>query len=127
MKLEITRSIKAQQCEIIAKLSKLNVPSKRAVFDDANNEEYFVGMMRTLMKFWKRCESKKNHLSMTKSSLSRHLVNLKVLPTSTALKLYTSLSTSKTNCFAQMFKRKLDICMKNCDDRLKRFSKTFTN
>ena len=49
------------------------------------------------MKIWKQCELKKNHLSMTKSSLSRHLVNLKVLPTSKALKLSTSLSlTSKT-------------------------------
>lgn len=74
------------------------------------------------MKFWKRCELKKNHLSMTKSSLSRHLVNLKVLPTSKALKLYTSLSsTSKTNRFAPMFKQKLNICMMNYDDRLRPF------
>ena len=111
-KLEITQLIKAQQCEIIAKLSKSNASSKWATFNDANNEEYCVVMMRTLTKLWKQCELKKNHLSMTKSNLSRHLVNLKVLPTSKALKLYTSLSsTSKTNCFAPMFKRKLDICM----------------
>ena len=62
-------------------------------------------------------ELKKDHLSMTKSSLSRHLLNLKVLPTSKALKLYTTLSsTSTTSCFAMMFKRKLGICMMNYDD-----------
>ena len=52
MKPEITRLIKAQQCEIIAMLSKLNAPSKRATFDEANNEEYCVVIMRTLMKIW---------------------------------------------------------------------------
>ena len=40
-----------------------------------------------------------------KSSLSRHLLNLKVPPTSKALKLYTALpSISTTNCFARVFK-----------------------
>ena len=39
-----------------------------------------------------------------KIQLSRHLMNLKVLPTSKTLKLYTTLSsTSTTNCFAPMF------------------------
>ena len=47
-----------------------------------------------------------------KSNLSRHWLNLKVLPISKALKLYTMLSsTSTTNPFALMFKRKLDIFM----------------
>ena len=127
MKPKITHLIEAQQCEIIAMLSKPNAPSKWATFYDANNEEYCVVMMRTLMKFWKRCELK-NHLSMMKCSLSRHLMNLKVLPTAKALKLYTSLSsTSKTNCFAPMVKRKLDICMMNCNNCLRPFNKTFTN
>ena len=53
MKLEITRLIEAQQCEIIAKLSKPNTLSKQVAFDDAKNEEYCVVMMRTLMEFWK--------------------------------------------------------------------------
>ena len=80
------------------------------------------------MKLWKRCELKKNHLSMTKSNLSRHLLNLKVLLTSKALKFYTTLSsTSTTNCFALMFKRKLDRCMMNCDDHFRRFSEALTN
>ena len=80
-------------------------------------------------KFWKRCELKKNHLSMTKSNLSRHLPNLKVLPTSKTLKLYTTLSsTSTTNCFAPpMFKRKLDRCMMNRDNHLRHFNKTLIN
>ena len=60
--------------------------------------------------------------------LSRHLMNLKVLPTSKALKFYTTLSlTSTTNCFAPMFKQKLDRCMMNCDDRLRHFSEMLTN
>ena len=42
------------------------------------------------LKLWKQCELKKNHLSMTKSNLSRHLLNMKVWPTSKALKLYTT-------------------------------------
>ena len=45
-----------------------------------------------------------------------------------ALKLYTTLSlTSSTKCFAPMFKRKLDICMMNCDNHLRRFNETLTN
>ena len=35
--------------------------------------------------------------------------------------------TSTTNCFARMFKRELDICMMNCDDRLRHFNETSTN
>ena len=45
MKLEVTRLTEAQQCEIIAKFSKPNVPSKQAMFDDTNNEEYCVVML----------------------------------------------------------------------------------
>ena len=80
------------------------------------------------MNFWIRFELKKNRLSKTKSSLLRHLPNMKVLPTSKALKLYTTLSsTSTTSCFALMFKRKLDIFMMNCNDRWRHFSETLTN
>ena len=83
--------------------------------------------LKTLMKLWKLFELKKNHLLMTKSSPSRYLLNLKVLPTSKALKLYTTLSsTSTTNCLALMFKRKVEKCMMNCDDCLRRFSETLT-
>ena len=35
--------------------------------------------------------------------------------------------TSTTNCLAPMFKRKLDICMMNCDDCLRHFNETLTN
>ena len=58
------------------------------------------------------------------SSVSRHLLNMKVPPTSRALKLYTTLSS---NCFALVFKRKPDWCVMDCDDCLRRFSKTLTN
>ena len=60
--------------------------------------------------------------------LLRHLLNLKALPTSKALQLYTTLSsTSTTNSFAPIFKRKMNICMMNCDNCLRRFSKMLTN
>ena len=63
-----------------------------------------------------------------KSSLTRRWLNLKVLLTSKALKLYTTLSlTLMTDCFAPMCKRKLDKCMMNCDDRLRCFSEMLTN
>ena len=59
---------------------------------------------------------------------SKHLLNLNVLPTSKALKLYTTLSLiSTTNCVAPMYKRKLDNYMMNCGDRFKRFNETLTN
>ena len=51
--------------------------------------------------------------------------NMKVLPVSKALKLYTTLtSTLTTNAFAPMFKHKLDRCIMNCDDRWRRFNET---
>ena len=34
---------------------------------------------------------------------------------------------STTNCFALVFKQKLDKCTMNYDDRLRRFNKTLTN
>ena len=66
---------------------------------------------------------------MAKSSLSRHLLNLKVLPTSKILKLYMPLSsTSMTNSFAPTFKQKLDgWMMMNCDNHLRRFNKILTH
>ena len=45
MKPKATRLTEAQRCEINAKLSKPNAPSKWAMFDDANNEEYCVVML----------------------------------------------------------------------------------
>ena len=52
-------------------------------------------------------------------------VEFEVLPTSKALKLYATLSsTSTTNCFAMMFKWKLNNCMINCIDCLRRYNGT---
>ena len=41
--------------------------------------------------------------------------------------LHNTVSTSTTNCFAPMFRQKLDICMMNRDDHLRRLSETLTN
>ena len=86
--------------------------------DDANSEEYCAIMLEIVDEVLETMRIEEEHLSMMKSSLSRHLLNRKLLPTSKALKLYTTLSlTSTANCFASMFKRKQDKCMMNCDDR----------
>ena len=81
---------------------------------------------------WWRCHpesmGRSGERTATKSNLSRYLLNLKVRPTSNALKLYTTLSsTSTTYFFAPMFKGKLDRCIMNCDNRLRRFNETLTN
>ena len=118
MKLESTRLIEAQRCEIIAKLSKPNVPSKRVVGREYEVNEGAIQKVR---------DNRENILQriICCESLSRHLLNMKVLLTSKALKLYTTLSsTSLTNCFAPMFKWKLHKCMMNCDDRLRCFNET---
>ena len=59
------------------------------------------------MKFWKRCELKKEPPIDDKVQPTETFVESKSV--TMALKLYTTLSsTSTTNCFTLMFKRKLD-------------------
>ena len=126
MKHEATPFTKAQRCEIIAKSSKPNASSQRAKFNDANNKEHCVVVLKDVNT--KQCELKENHLLMTKSNILRQLLNLKVPPTSNALKPYTTLSsTSMTTCFAPRFKQKLDNCMMNCNDRSRLFNDILTN
>ena len=81
MKLEVTRLTKIQRCKIIAKLSKPKSTEQADTRAGVWNQ-------------W-RChpESYGNDTnwrttSMTKSNLLRHLLNLKVLPASKALKFY---------------------------------------
>ena len=63
-----------------------------------------------------------------KIQFSKTFMNLKVPPTSKALKLYIALSsTLMANCFVMMFKQKLDKCVMNCDDHLRCFLETLTN
>ena len=118
MKPKATCLTEAQRCEIIAKLSRPNAPSKRA---QGRDYEVSKGTIRKVWESW-------GERTATKSNLSRHLLNLKMLPNSKALKLYTTLSsTSTTNCFAPMFKHKLNKCMMNYDIRLRCFNDTLTN
>ena len=119
MKREATHLTEAWRCEIVAKLSKLNAPGEQ------------VGVGARVWSRW-RCHSESlgraGERTTTKSNISRHLLNLKVLPTSKALKLRTTLSlTLTTNCCAPMFKRKLDMCMMNYNNHLRRFTETLTN
>ena len=98
MKPEATRLTEAQQCEIIAKLSKLSAPSKWVLRPEYEINEGAI---------WKIWDNRVNILQgvICCESLSRHLLNLKVLLTSKALKLYTTLSsTLTTNCYGPMFK-----------------------
>ena len=121
MKPEATCLTEAQRCEIVAKLSKPNAPSKWAL-----GREYEVNE-GTIRKVWDNWENILQRIICCES-LSRHLPNRKVLLTSKTLKLYTTLSlTSTTNCFSSMFKRKLNRCMMNSDNRLRRFNESLTN
>ena len=109
------------RCDIIAKLSKLDAPSKRATFDDANNKEYCVVIVEDVD------ENLENDANWRRTTWDIYWI-WKCYWLLKALKLYTTLSTiSTTNCFAPMFKRKLDKCLMNCNDRLRRFSETLTN
>ena len=87
MKLEATRLTEAQQCEIIANLSKQNASSKHAMgWETEINAMGWDGTIR-------RTYYNEN------PTYRRHLPNVKVLPTSKALKLHTSLSSTLTmNC-----------------------------
>ena len=97
------------------------------VFSHDMSIQYVFLYCRTLMEFWEQCKLK-NHLSMKKSSLSRCLLKLKVQPTSKILKLYTTISlTLTTNCFTLMFKWKLDKCIMNSDNHLRRFGESLYN
>ena len=78
--------------------------------DDTNNKECCVVMLEDVDEGLETMRNEEEYLLMTKSRLPRLLLNLKVLPISKALKLYTTMSsTSTTNCFARMFKWKLDV------------------
>ena len=95
--------------------------------NDAHSKNLVLLCCWTLLKFWKWRELKKYHLLMTKSSLSRHLMNMKVLLTSMAFKMYTTLPLiSMINCFYSMSKRKMNTCTMNCHNRLRSFSETLT-
>ena len=81
MKLEATHLTESQQCEIIAKLSKPNAPCKRML-----GWEYEVseGGIRKLMETMRFEEEPPIN---AKIQLTETFAELKVLPTSKALKL----------------------------------------
>ena len=96
--------------------------------DDANNKEYCVVVLEGVDEVLEtmRIEEEKpidDEIQPIKTFFEfESAIDFK------ALKLYTTLSlTSSTKCFAPMFKRKLDICMMNCDNHLRRFNETLTN
>ena len=126
MKHEATRLTEAQRCESIAKLRKPNAPSKQRTFDDAN-KEYCVVTLEDVDEDLETMRIEEEPPINEKIELFKIFVESEIASTSKALKLSTTMSlTSTTNCFAPMFKRKLDKCMINCYDRLRRFSETLT-
>ena len=120
MKLEATRLTKAQQCETIAKLSKPNAPSKHAP-----GREYEVneGAIQKLM------ETMRIEEEPPIDDEIQPIETFVESESATDFKGFEAImfSTSMTNCFAPMFKWKLDKCMMDCEDRLRRFSETLTN
>ena len=119
MKLEATHLTEAQQCEIVAKLSKLNAPSKRTL-----GREYEVseGAIR------KVTETMRSEEPPTNDEI-QFVETFVEFESATDFKGFETLLplTSSTNYFAPMFKWKLNRCMMNCDDCLRRFSETSTN
>ena len=77
-------------------------------------------------KLWKRCEFEEEPP-----------INDKIQPIETFAEYESATNfkgfealltlTSTTNCFAPTFKRKLDKCMMNSEDRLRHFNETLTN
>ena len=57
--------------------------------DDANNKEYYVVMLEDVDEISERMRIEEEPPIDDEIQLSRHLMNLKALPTSKALKLYT--------------------------------------
>ena len=97
--------------------------------DDANNEEYCVAILEDVDEVLRMMQIKEEPLINDEIQPIKTFMNLKVLLTSKALKLYTTLFSCRvlTNCFVMMFKRKLNKCMMNCDDHLRCFIETLTN
>ena len=120
MKPEATRLTEAQRCEIIAKLSKPNAPSKRALGPKYEVSEGAIRKVR---------DNRENILQriIFYESLSRHLLNLKVLLTSKALKLYTPLSNNHDQLLCSDVQTEVIKHMMNFNDRFRRFNKTLAN
>ena len=119
MKLEGTRLTEAQRCEIIPKLSKLNVSSKRVLGREYEVSEGAIQKVMETMRIEELpIEDKIQPIETFVESES-----------ATDFKGFEALLslTLTTNCFALMFKRKLDTCMMNYDDCLRRFNKTLIN
>ena len=57
--------------------------------DDANNKEYYVVMLEDVDENLERMRIEEEPPNDDEIQLSKHLMNLKALPTSKALKLYT--------------------------------------
>ena len=121
MKLEANRLTKTQRCEIIAKLSKLNAPSKQVL-----GREYEVteGAIRKVMETTRIEEEPPidDEIQPIKAFVeSESATGFK------GFKALLSLTTSTTNYFAPRFKRKLDKCMIYCDDRSRGFREMLIN
>ena len=119
MKLEATRLSETQRCQIIAKLSKPNALSKQVL-----GQEYEVndGAIQEVMEMTRIEEEPP--------------IDDEIHPIETFVEFESAIHfkgfeallslTLAINSFAPMFKRKLDRCMMNCDDRLRRTSEMLT-
>ena len=120
MKLEATCLTEAQRCEIVAKLSKPNAPSKWAL-----GQEYEVGEGA----IWKVMETMRIEEEPPIDDEIQPIETFVESKCATDFKGFEALLslTSTTTYFAPMFKWKLERCMMDCDDRLTCFSETFRN
>ena len=96
--------------------------------DDANNKEYCDVMLEDADEVLQTMRIEEPPPINDEIQPIKTFVEYESAINSKALKLYITLSsTSTTNCFALMFKWKLDRCMMNCDNHLRCFSETLTN
>ena len=95
--------------------------------DDADRKEYYFLMLEDVDEVLETKRTKEEPPIDDEIQPIETLVESESATDFRGLKLQTTLSsTSATNCFALMFKRKMDICMTNCDDHLRHFSETLT-
>ena len=120
MKLEAIHLIEAQRCEIITKLSKLNVPSKWVLGREYEVDEGAIQKVVETMRIEEEPPIDDEIEPIKTFAESKSATNFKGFEALLFL-------TSTTNCFAPKFKRKLDKCLMNCDDPLRHFNKTLTN
>ena len=120
MKLEAIFLTEAQRCEIVAKLSKPNAPSKRALIREHEISEGAIWKVMKTMRIEEEPPIDDEIQPIETFAESQSATDFKGFEALLSL-------TSTTTYFAPMFTWKLERCMMDRDDRFRCYSKTLTN